>query len=267
MGHRPQKKWGQNFLRNHEAARRIVDALQPPPAGLIVEIGPGHGALTELLLELPNRVLAFEIDPELIERLRARFDDPARLTVLHTDATDASWPDEPFWAVGNLPYNVATPIVRRVVSTPGWRRAVFMFQKEVGDKLTAAPGDEEYGFLTIAVRLRASAKKLFTLQPGSFRPRPKVQSAVVTLEPSTPSLATSVDAVESLASAAFRMRRKKLVNNLIGFEEMTRPEAAGVIEAAGLREDVRAETLGIEEFDRLAAAIAARRASAPQRPE
>lgn len=266
MGHRPQKKWGQNFLRNHEAARRIVEALQPPPDGLIVEIGPGHGALTELLLELPNRVLAFEIDPELIEKLRSRFEAP-RFTVLHTDATDAAWPEEPFWAVGNLPYNVATPIVRRVVNTPGWKRAVFMFQKEVGDKLTAAAGDDEYGFLTIAVRLRATAKKLFTLQPGSFRPRPKVQSAVVVLEPSTPPLTTSVQAVESLASSAFRMRRKKLVNNLIGFEEMTRPEAAGVIEAAGLKEDVRAETLGIEEFDRLAAAIAARRASAPPRPE
>ena len=155
---RPKKQWGQNFLRNRGAVGRIVDAVEPQPDELIVEIGPGEGVLTEKLAELPNELMAIEIDPELAERLRARFGE--RVDVRNDDATEAPLPARPFRAVGNLPYNVATPILRRVIASATWRRAVFMLQKEVADRLVARPRDEPYGYLTLYTELFARARIL-----------------------------------------------------------------------------------------------------------
>lgn len=263
MPHRPQKKWGQNFLRNRGAIERIVAALEPAPGELVLEIGPGEGVLTEDLVRLGNPVEAWEIDPALVRRLRERFEG---ITVVETDATKTPLPDQPFRAVGNLPYNVATAIVRRVVSSAWWRRGVFMFQKEVAEKLTASPGDGEYGFLSVAVQVRATARSLMKLSPGSFHPRPKVHSAVVVLDPIQRDLRSSVDEVERLASSAFRMRRKTLLNNLTGYAELDRGGASEAIVEAGLDPGMRAEEVGLDAFDRLAAIIAARAASAPANP-
>jgi 16S rRNA (adenine1518-N6/adenine1519-N6)-dimethyltransferase len=257
MAHRPQKKWGQNFLRNRGAVEQIVAALEAPPGSLVLEIGPGKGALTEILAGMPLQVQAWEIDPALAESLAAKFAGTS-VEIIETDATEAELPDRPFRAVGNLPYNVATPIVRRVIASPHWQRAVFMFQKEVGDKLTAAPGDPDYGFLTLVVGLRAEVKRLIQLSPGSFFPRPKVHSSVVRLDPIERKLRSSIAEVEELVSASFRMRRKTLLNNLIGYREMSRDEACGAIEAAGLDPRQRAETIHLDEFDGLAAVIARR---------
>lgn len=248
----PQKKWGQNFLRNPGAADQIVQALEPSPEELILEIGPGEGVLTRRLATIPNRIVAWEIDPGLVERLRQAYPS---IELVQTDATREPLPAEPYRAVGNLPYNVATPILRRVVASEQWRRAVFMFQKEVADKLTASPGDDEYGYLTITVGLRADARPLMTLTPGSFYPRPKVRSAVVVLEPATRDLQSTIEEVDAVASTAFRMRRKTLLNNLIGWEGMDRGAVTIAIESAGIEPTVRAETLGLAEFDRLAMAL------------
>src|ERR1043165_3358791 len=111
---RPKKKWGQNFLRNRGAVERIVAAVEPEPGELIVEIGPGEGVLTEKLIAFPNEILAIEIDPELADRLRTRFG--SRVEVINDDALEFPLPTRPWRAVGNLPYNVATPIIRRVVT-------------------------------------------------------------------------------------------------------------------------------------------------------
>src|SRR5438128_1434538 len=177
----PKKKWGQNFLRNRGAVTRIVEAIEPGRDELILEIGPGEGVLTEKLAELPNELMVIEIDPDLAAQLRARFG--SRVDVRNDDATEAPLPPRPFRAVGNLPYNVGTPILRRVIAGTNWRRAVFMLQKEVAERLTAGPRDEQYGFLTLYARLFATARILMTLDPGSFHPRPKVRSAVVVLDP------------------------------------------------------------------------------------
>src|SRR5687767_11028727 len=172
----PKKKWGQNFLRNPGAVRRIVEALEPGPEELILEIGPGEGVLTRELTRLPNEVAAIEIDPELAERLQSEFGD--RLHLIHADATVAELPARSYRAVGNLPYNVATPIIRRILMSSRWQRAVFMVQKEVADRFTANPSDEAYGYLTLLTQLYARTHRLLTLEPGSFFPRPKVRSAV-----------------------------------------------------------------------------------------
>ena len=246
---RPKKKWGQNFLRNRGAVEKIVAAIDPEPDDVVVEIGPGEGVLTAKLVELPNRIVAIEIDPDLAARLRAKFGD--QLELRNEDAVDAPLPQSPYRAVGNLPYNVGTPILRRVIADPHCRRAVFMLQKEVADRVSAKPGSDPYGFLTLYVEAYASARQLMTLDPRSFHPPPKVRSAVVVLDPRDPGLTSPREQVLDLVSASFRMRRKKLVNNLTGWREMTREQVLEAMQQAGIDLDARAETLSLADFDRL----------------
>ena len=249
---KPKKKWGQNFLRNRGAVERIVAAVEAAPDEIVLEIGPGEGVLTEKLVALPNRVIAVEIDPDLAARLRAKFGE--RLELIHDDALEAPLPDAPYRAVGNLPYNVGTPILRRVIADPNCRRAVFMLQKEVADRLVAKPGDEPYGFLTLYVQMFASAKTLMTLDPKSFYPPPKVRSAVVILDPRPPQYESDRDTLVDLISTSFRMRRKKLVNNLTGWRGLDRAAVLALMERAGVHPDVRAETMALKDFDQLALA-------------
>ncbi|HVE72540.1 MAG TPA: 16S rRNA (adenine(1518)-N(6)/adenine(1519)-N(6))-dimethyltransferase RsmA [Thermoanaerobaculia bacterium] len=252
---KPKKKWGQNFLRNRGAVEKIVAAIDPAPDEIVLEIGPGEGVLTDKLLALPNRVIALEIDPALAARLHAKHGE--RLELRNEDAVDAALPDTPFRAVGNLPYNVGTPILRRVIADPQCRRAVFMLQKEVAERVTAKPDTDAYGYLTLYVQAFATAKSIMTLEPKSFYPPPKVRSAVVVLDPRDPGLTSPREAVLDLASASFRMRRKKLVNNLIGWRDLTREQVLEAMRAAGIDEGARAETLSLADFDRLAGQLSA----------
>ena len=241
-----------------------MEALEPRPGELILEVGAGEGVLTRQLSRLPNEIVAVEIDPELVARLRTEFGD--RLQVVHDDATAVELPSGPFRAAGNLPYNVATPIIRRVLTSPGWRRCVFMVQKEVGDRLTAKIGDEAYGYLTLLTRLFAETRKLMTLEPGSFFPRPKVRSTVVIFDPADRRTQASREDIAALLSAGFRMRRKKLLNNLDGFGLLERTDAAKMIERAGLKPEVRAEEMSLQDFDRLAATIGSRGGESNRQP-
>lgn len=251
--HRPQKKWGQNFLRNESAVRQIVDAVQAQSGELILEIGPGEGALTQHLAALGNPLSVIEIDPDLAARIHEKFAGE-HFRLIHGDATVVELPSEPFVAVGNLPYNVGNPIIRRVIQAPGFRRGVFMVQKEVASRLTAKPGDDAYGFLTLAVQMFARTRVLLTLGPGSFHPPPKVKSSVVVFERDEPPLKTPREELLRLISGAFRMRRKKLTNSLEA-AGMNKERVAAALIAIGIDENVRAETLSLEDFDRLAQAI------------
>ncbi len=243
----PKKKWGQNFLRNRGAVEKIVAAIEPQPSEVIVEVGPGEGILTEKLVALGNVVTAIEIDPELAAKLREKFGD----IIVNADALTAPLPSRPFRAVGNLPYNIGTPILRRVIADPNFRRAVFMLQKEVADRLVANPRDEQYGFLTLYRQLFATARIVLKLEPGSFFPRPKVRSAVVVLDPDRKPFTS--DAMIDLISEVFRMRRKKLVNNLTGAR--TREVVLAALQRANIRADARAEELTLDDFARLHEAL------------
>jgi 16S rRNA (adenine1518-N6/adenine1519-N6)-dimethyltransferase len=174
--------------------------------------------------------------------------------VRNEDALEAPLPDRPYRAVGNLPYTAGTPILRRVIADPNCRRAVFMLQKEVAQRLTAKPRDEQYGYLTLYAAMFASARVLMKLGPKSFHPAPKVDSAVVVLDPRPPQYASDRDALIHLISASFRMRRKKLLNNLT---DWPRERALQAMHEAGIAETARAEELDLAAFDRIARLLTA----------
>jgi 16S rRNA (adenine1518-N6/adenine1519-N6)-dimethyltransferase len=247
---RPKKKWGQNFLRNRAAAEKIVAAVEAEPDEQVLEIGPGEGALTSLLVDrYPGRVTAIEIDPELAASLRSRFGDA--LTVIEGDALEVPLPTRPFRAVGNLPYNAGTPILRRVIADPNFRRAVFMLQKEVADRLVAKPSTPAYGYLTLYTQVFASAKILMTLEPGSFYPAPKVRSGVVVLERAPRLLECSIGPFLDLISASFRMRRKNIMNNLRLDHSMSDDAILSSLDATNIDRSARAEELTFREFEAL----------------
>jgi len=172
--------------------------------------------------------------------------------IRNEDALEAAFPAVPVRAVGNLPYNVGTPILRRVIADPHCRRAVFMLQKEVADRLVAKPRGEQYGYLTLYTQLYASARILMTLEPRSFYPPPKVRSAVVVLDPVQPEIECDREELLRLISASFRMRRKKLTNNLT---DWPREAVLAAMQGAGIDENARAEELGLEQFDAICKAI------------
>ncbi len=213
----PRQKLGQHFLIRGSILERIAAAACPVRQDVVVEIGPGRGALTEKLLKRAARVVAIEVDPRLVERLHLKFKAEPRLEIVCADVlrTDlAQWGRATI--VGNLPYYIASPILEKVLplNPP---RAVFLIQKEVAQRLVARPGDREYGYLTVRSALFAHPRLLFEVQPAAFHPPPKVDSAVVLLEPRTPDPGLpDRDAFLRFAAQCFRQKRKTLRNNLAG---------------------------------------------------
>ena len=217
-------------------------AVCPQREDLVVEIGPGRGALTERLLRRAARVVAVEIDAYLAEHLRRRFAGEHRLEIVHADvlATDLTQWGFPAIA-GNLPYYITSPIVEKTVRSE-FRRAVFLMQKEVAARLVSLPGSRDYGFLTVSTAAFAGAQLLFDVKPGAFHPPPKVNSAAVLLIPRTPPL----DDPEFLTfvSQCFRQKRKTIRNNLSGIYGRERIESWP---EAGLR----AEQIPLEAFQHM----------------
>jgi len=266
-GIRPRRGLGQSFLVAPGIARRIVEAAGVTAGDLVVEIGPGAGALTEALLSRAGHVLAIEVDPRLHALLVDRFGAAGHATWVLGDALTYDYQAEvPPRAAGrrtlvvaNLPYAVATPILLRLLDCGRLFAAlVVMVQREVGDRLAASPGTKAYGPLTLAVQVRAAVRRLFTVPPTAFHPRPAVASAVMALEPHAvpPVPAAEWPAVASVVRAAFGQRRKMLRQALAAPGAGLAPgRMAAVLEAAGIDGRRRGETLSLEEFRRLARAM------------
>jgi 16S rRNA (adenine1518-N6/adenine1519-N6)-dimethyltransferase len=193
---------------------RIAAAVCPAREALVIEIGPGRGALTEKLLQRADRVIAIEIDHALVEYLREKYAAEPRLQIVHADVltTDlGQWGPAPI--AGNLPYYITSPILELAARFRP-PRAAFLMQKEVAERLVAKPGTREYGYLTVQTALSAEARYLFEVKPGSFQPPPKVDSAVVLLTP-TNSPAPPPDLLRFVGHC-FSHKRKTLRNNLAG---------------------------------------------------
>lgn len=250
---RAKKALGQHFLHDPRILGRIADALAIEPGEPVVEIGPGTGALTAELLARGAALTAIEKDRDLLDGLRRRF--PA-LRLAHGDALALEWAaladaDPPRLKVaGNIPYNITSPLLDRALAPPRPARIVFLVQREVADRLAAAPGTSAYGALTVGVRAVAEVERLFVVPAGAFRPPPRVDSAVVRLTPMSAPLVRDdeVAGFRRLVTALFSARRKQLqrgMRQLTGWEGSRVDALLGPLGIVGAR---RPETLSPEEF-------------------
>ncbi len=248
-----KKSLGQNFLCDANIARKIVDLLEAGPEDRVLEIGPGQGALTRILAARPLRSLcALEKDRHWAVALRAVV---PRLAVCLGDAMFMDWPrlqkGRPWKVVGNLPYNIASPLLWDMAAAGGFSRGVFMVQKEVAQRLASGPHSKKYGALTVWVQSFATVRLAFTVGPQVFRPQPKVDSAVVVIEPRTQPLSVDQRALSHLLHGCFQKRRKQLrpilkplygdCDNMLGLVNLSGKE--------------RPEDISVEQFAMLANAL------------
>src|SRR5690606_36936501 len=250
LSHRARKRFGQNFLINHGIIREIVRAIHPHKDDHIVEIGPGKGAITELLADSCEHLRVIELDRDLVPWLKVRFERHPDFQLFQADAlafnfAQLATPDQPLRIVGNLPYNISTPLIFHLLSFSNLVLDMhFMLQKEVVKRMAAQAGESAYGRLSIMVQYYCAVEELFEVPPEAFDPAPKVDSAIVRLTPhrQLPFPANNVRTLEKLVNLAFQQRRKTLRNAL----KATLPPE--VIDGLPVDTSVRAETLPLETF-------------------
>ncbi len=253
--HRTKKRFGQHFLHDRGVIERLLRAIDPQPGERFVEIGPGDGALTFPLLARIGRLTAIELDRDLIPRLRERGGDALELVeadALTVDLT-ALAAGQPMRLVGNLPYNISTPILFHALAHAGVVQDMhFMLQKEVVDRMGAGPGSKVYGRLSVMLQARCRVEPLFKVGPGAFQPPPKVDSAIVRLVPLPAAAIGLLDPArfEAVVRAAFAQRRKTLRNALAGVADVA------TLQAAGIDPQARAETVAVVDYVALANRLA-----------
>ena len=252
--HRARKRFGQNFLHDPGVIQRIVAAIDPRPGQRLVEIGPGQGALTLPLLERAGSLDVIELDRDLIAPLQALATGHGELRIHNADALKFDFRSlaqdgAPLRVVGNLPYNISTPLLFHLIAQADAIQDMhFMLQKEVVDRMAASPGSGDYGRLSVMVQFYCEVTRLFTVGPGAFRPAPKVDSAVVRLIPHRRPVVDVRDPAvfAAVVNQAFSQRRKTLRNAL---KRMLSDEN---IRAAGIDPGVRPEELNLAQFAALA---------------
>ena len=264
MNHRPRKRFGQNFLHDAGVIRRIVSGIAPKPGDRLVEIGPGQGAITRELLRALGEMDAVELDRDLIGPLAQLCAPLGKLRIHNLDALGFDFcslaqADRPLRVVGNLPYNISTPLLFHLLNQAACIRDMhFMLQREVVERMAAEPGGKAYGRLSVMLQARCEAMPLFVIGPDAFTPAPKVESAFVRLEPHRTARYRIDDypLFRRLVAAAFSQRRKTLRNALADL--MTEAE----IRHAGQTPGARAEQLSVAAFAALANAAACKNGTA-----
>lgn len=249
--HQARKRFGQNFLHDQNIIDKIVTAIAAKPDNNLVEIGPGMGAITEqLLLATEGKLDVVELDRDLIPILRTKFFNYPDFTIHEGDALKFDFSSlcpegEQIRLVGNLPYNISTPLIFHLLSYQNIVQDMhFMLQKEVVERMAAAPGDSAYGKLGVMTQYHCKVVPLFIVPPGAFNPRPKVDSAIVRLIPheTKPVVAKDERLLRQVVQSAFNMRRKTLRNSLA-----QHIDGEG-LEALGIDPGLRAEKLTLQQF-------------------
>jgi 16S rRNA (adenine1518-N6/adenine1519-N6)-dimethyltransferase len=248
-----RKSLGQHFLTDRRILGRIADALQLTGGETVLEIGPGRGALTDILAERAGRLIAIEYDRALAEMLRQRYAKRGNVLIAEADVLEVSLAElaaGPYVLVGNVPYYITTPILFHALVPPRAERSVYLVQREVADRLSASPGTKEYGALTVNVAAVARAETLFRVPAGAFSPPPRVESAVVRITPlETPLVApTEERPLRTLVQNAFGMRRKQMRRVVRSLYALDAERADAILGAAGIDPEVRPETLTPEQF-------------------
>ena len=260
--HRPRKRFGQHFLTDPRILARIADAALLEPGDTVIEIGPGRGALTDALRARASRVVAIELDRDLAARLRARYAGDAGVSIVEGDVLALSLGEfgaaaGGFVLVGNVPYYITTPILFRALEAPRPKRAVFLVQREVAERIVAPPGSKTYGSLSVNVRAFAQAEMLFAVHAGAFHPAPSVESAVVRVTPlATPVAPASLEtAFRTFVQDVFALRRKQMRRVVRTITGRSVEEVDALLERAGVDPGSRPETLDVHQFAALAAAV------------
>lgn len=256
-------RFAQHFLINQHAAQRIVDALSLKPTDRVLEIGPGRGALTRLLVLKSCPVVAIEVDKTLAAFLKKDLGSKSNLDIREADFLEfdlnslLEGTTQKFVVLGNLPYNLTSPILRRLSEWTGWSHGCVMVQKEVGERLCADVGTAAYGALTVGMSLTTRLEPLFILSPTSFNPPPNVESMVVRLTRREKPLTNEISTAQRVIQAAFQQRRKMILNSLAHAFGETKEEVKRWLENAGIRPDARPERIGVNQFVALSEFLAA----------
>ncbi|MEK7287297.1 MAG: 16S rRNA (adenine(1518)-N(6)/adenine(1519)-N(6))-dimethyltransferase RsmA [Elusimicrobiota bacterium] len=254
-----KRKWGQHFLFSSQIARRIVEAADLKNDDSVLEIGPGHGELTRYYADHVSEAVAIEIDPKFSAALSRRWGSTGRFRVITQDIRDLDFAAlgmrrDPV-VLGNLPYYVSKPTIRRLLDWGRFSRAIVTVQRELAVRLLAKPGDSEYSLFSVYFLLRAEGELLFNVEPSAFRPEPEVVSSVIRLRIRSSSR-PNPPLLERLLRVSFASRRQKLLNNLKrGFKEFNSVRIARAMESAGIFLDARAQELAPEQFLVLAATL------------
>lgn len=243
------KSLGQNFLIDQNIVSKIVDSLRIASGDTVIEIGPGRGALTERLAEKAGRVVAVELDRDLVPLLRDKFSEQRNVEIIEDDALEANFSQfattGPAKLAANLPYYISTAILQRLIEQrSAFSEMVLMFQREVVERISALPSDSDRGFLTVMSEAYLQIERLFDVPPTAFRPVPKVWSSVVRLRPKSGRDLPDEKLLRTLASAAFAQKRKTILNNLKQID----PNAEDLIIAIEIDPKRRAETLNSAEW-------------------
>lgn len=256
-GHQARKRFGQNFLHDPGVIERIVRAINPQPDDAMVEIGPGLGALTEEILAVNPSLQVVELDRDLIPVLRTKFFNYPEFRIHEADALKFDFSQlaaaRPLRIVGNLPYNISTPLIFHLLSQSGVVQDMhFMLQKEVVQRLAAVSGDNHYGRLGIMAQYFCKVQPLFEVGPGAFRPAPKVDSAIVRLVPhqTLPHPARDLAVLQMVVRTAFNARRKTLRKALAGVVTVTQ------LQALGIDDGLRPENLTLAQYVAIADTVA-----------
>jgi 16S rRNA (adenine1518-N6/adenine1519-N6)-dimethyltransferase len=250
--HQARKRFGQNFLHDPAIIQRIVDVINPSNDDHIIEIGPGKGAITKLLLDRVNHLHVIEIDRDLVQILTSEFKNNNHIMIHEADALKldiSQFSQSELRVIGNLPYNISTPLLFHLLS---YRQCIkdmiFMLQKEVVERICATPGSKQYGRLSIMLQLYCDVESLFTIKPGAFNPSPKVDSAIVKLKPleKIRFQLTDHDSLVTIVRESFSQRRKTLRNSLKNYI------SESDIKELGIDSEIRAENLELSDFVKLA---------------
>ncbi len=263
-GHQARKRFGQNFLHDPGVIERIIRAINPKPDDAIVEIGPGLGAITEEILAINPALQVVELDRDLIPVLRTKFFNYPDFRIHEADALKFDFSqlagDKPLRIIGNLPYNISTPLIFHLLSYSGVVQDMhFMLQKEVVQRMAAVPGDNNYGRLGIMTQYFCRVQPLFEVGAGAFRPAPKVDSAIVRMVPHTslPHPAKDLGTLQSVVRTAFNARRKTLRKALAGLVTVEQ------LQGLGINDGLRPENLGLADYVAIADMLVDRKADSP----